>query len=90
MQIENTAETPKGIILLPVNMTTKEIVQYFKEMTKKADKVRSFDELEALDDEKRDFWDNLDDKTKQLKTVIEAKKKYDSKSFVMSIVLANR
>lgn len=86
---EDTAETPKET---PDSskMTTKEIVQYFNEMTKKADKVRSFDELEALDDEKRDFWDNLDDKTKQLKTVIEAKKKYDSKSFVMSIVLANR
>ena len=43
-----------------------------------------------LDDEKREFWNNLDDKTKQLKTIVAAKKKYDDKSFVMSIVLANR
>lgn len=86
---EDTAETPKETHNSS-KMTTKEIVQYFNEMTKKADKVRSFDELEALDDEIREFWDNLDDKTKQLKTVNDAKKKYDSKSFVMSIVLANR
>ena len=65
-------------------------MQYFNDLTKKADNARSFDELEELDDEKREFWNNLDDKTKQLKTIVAAKKKYDDKSFVMSIVLANR
>ena len=84
-----TAEAPKET---PDSskMTTKEIVQYFNDLTKKADNARSFDELEELDDEKREFWNNLDDKTKQLKTIVAAKKKYDDKSFVMSIVLANR
>ena len=74
----------------PEKMTTQEVIKYFNELTKEADRVRSFSQLEALDDKKRDFWNSLDDKTKQLKTVIAAKKKYDDKSFVMSIVLANR
>lgn len=74
----------------PAKMTTQEVIKYLNELTKEADKVRSFSQLEALDDKKRDFWNGLDDKTKQLKTVIAAKKKYDDKSFVMSIVLANR
>ena len=71
-------------------MTTKEVIKYLNDLTKKADEVRSFSQLEELDDKKREFWDSLDDKTKQMKTVIAAKQKYDNKSFVMSIVLANR
>ena len=82
--------TPQETTPVAANMTTKEIVQYYVDMTKKADKVRSFDELETLDDEEREFWNNLDDKSKQLKTIAAAKKEYDNKSFVMSIVLANR
>ena len=74
----------------PRKLTTKEVIKYLNDLTKKADEVRSFSQLEELDDKKREFWDSLDDKTKQMKTVIAAKQKYDNKSFVMSIVLANR
>lgn len=74
----------------PRKLTTKEVIKYLNDLTKKADEVRSFSQLEELDDKEREFWDSLDDKTKQMKTVIAAKQKYDNKSFVMSIVLANR
>lgn len=84
------AAAPEEAASVPANMTTKEIIAYINDLTKKADKVESFDELEAIDDAERAFWNSLDDKAKQLKTVIAAKKKYDNKSFVMSIVLANR
>ena len=74
----------------PKKMTTDEVIKYLNDLTKKADGVRSFSQLEVLDDKEREFWNSLDDKTKQLKTVIAAKKKYDDKSFVMSMVIANR
>lgn len=87
---EEEAPAKKEESIDPKKMTTKEVLQHFKELTKKADEVRSFDELEAVDDEERDFWNGLDEKTQQLKTVIAAKEKYFNKSVIMSFVLANR
>lgn len=74
----------------PAKMTTQEVVNFYKDLIKKADAVRNFSQWEAVEDKERAFWNSLDDKTKQLKTVINAKEEYDNKSFVMSIVLANK
>ncbi len=70
-------------------MTGAEVVKTLNSFTSRIEKTKSFKEWEALDAEKTEFWDGVDEKAKNLKTVQAANKKFEDKMIIWSIVLAN-
>ena len=70
-------------------MTGADVVKSLDAFTSRIEKTKTFQQWEALDAEKSEFWNSVDANIKELKTVQAANKKFEDKMIIWSIVLAN-
>lgn len=71
-------------------MTEADVFLALYSFTSRIKKTKSFEEWEALDAEKSEYWDSVDEKLKELKAIKLANKNFEDKMLVWSVVLANK